>query len=140
MSKDLINAARKEVEAKEKEAISELRNLYSTLRQTQTIQESQAEDPRERLQLGSMGVAPLIWGAVAGGAIVLTQLFGYLGERERRLQQELGGGSSMFGFLEGNVMKLAAVAIGGYLLWNWFSESEEEKAAKDAAREMGMDE
>jgi hypothetical protein len=131
-AKEIIEKARAEYKPKEQNAVEELRALFKLMSTGQL-----PANGRELLQEGTAAIPLIVWPAVAGGAILVSQAFNYLSERERRIQVELGGSTGLFGGLfGGNLLTYAALGIGGWFLWTWWSDREKEKAAEDVWAEM----
>ena len=131
-AKQIIEAAREDYKPKEQIAVEELRALFKLMSTGQL-----PTNGRELLQEGTAALPLIVWPAVAGGAILVSQAFNYLSERERRIQVELGGSTGLFGGLfGGNMLTYSALAIGGWFLWNWWSDREKEKGAEQLWDEM----
>ncbi len=105
----------------ETEAALQLRDLMRLLKEIKGpgFRDDQLLDDFDE----GLGIAhvPLIAIAAAVG-FTATSLFGYLQERERRIQSELGTAPSVFSGADMMLFKLAGLAALGWLGWNLWND------------------
>jgi hypothetical protein len=103
----------------EQEAVTNLRDLLTYMNQRDPTADEMEAGPPE--SLGAIWLAPAIIAGVTGGAWTLSNLFSYLAERERRIQEAAGiRPPSMLRSVARVVVPVVAVAAvggGGYWLW-----------------------